>query len=184
MDKDVWESSPYTEADLQKQVDQADNLYGPEGAALQQDVADYVAGVNKYIAEARLDPTKLPAEYAAVGETLEDWKATDVIATAALVGGIFGKGGGAEVENSAVLSAARQRFGGGPGRLSGTTSAASTIRRLPTTVQGTSFPYQTDNVPNQAAVAKPDPGSVVDVGGSAPSRRRALEEHHRAGRPA
>ena len=169
MDKDVWESSPYTEADLQKQVDQADNLYGPEGAALQQDVADYVAGVNKYIAEARLDPTKLPAEYAAVGETLEDWKATDVIATAALVGGIFGKGGGAEVENSAVLSAARQRFGGGPGTLVWNDFRRVDDPEAPTTVQGTSFPYETDNVPNQAAVAKPDPGSVVDVGGSAPS---------------
>ena len=169
MDKDVWESSPYTEADLQKQVDQADNLYGPEGAALQQDVADYVAGVNKYIAEARLDPTKLPAEYAAVGETLEDWKATDVIATAALVGGIFGKGGGAEVENSAVLSAARQRFGGGPGTLVWNDFRRVDDPEAPTTVQGTSFPYQTDNVPNQAAVAKPDPGSVVDVGGSAPT---------------
>ncbi len=95
MDKEVWESSPYTEADLQKQVDQMDDLYGAEGAA-----APAGRGRTTWPAststsrEARLDPTKLPAEYAAVGETLEDWKATDVIATAALVGGIFGKGGG------------------------------------------------------------------------------------------
>ena len=169
MDKEVWESSPYTEADLQKQVDQMDDLYGAEGAALQQDVANYVAGINKYIAEARLDATKLPAEYAAVGETLEDWKATDVIATAALVGGIFGKGGGAEVENADILSAARQRFGPTVG-----TQVWNDFRRnedpeAPTTVRGTSFPYQADNNPNPAAVAKPDPGSLVDVGGASPS---------------
>jgi acyl-homoserine lactone acylase PvdQ len=166
MDRDVWSSSPYTEADLQRQVDQMDDLYGAEGAALQQDVADYVAGVNAYIAEARLNPLKLPGEYAALGKVLEDWKATDVVATAALVGGIFGKGGGAEVENSAVLSAARQHFGAVPG-----TSVWKDFRRsedleAPTTVRGQSFPYETDSEPNPAAVAKPDPGSVVDTAGA------------------
>ena len=35
--------------------------------ALQTDAADYVAGVNEYIAEARLDPAKMPGEYAAIG---------------------------------------------------------------------------------------------------------------------
>ena len=33
-------------------------LYGAEGAQLQRDVDNYVAGVNPYIAEAKLDPTK------------------------------------------------------------------------------------------------------------------------------
>ncbi len=169
MDKDVWESSPYNEADLQKQVDQMDDLYGPEGAALQQDVADYVAGVNKYIAEARLDPTKMPAEYAAVGETLQDWKATDVIATAALVGGIFGKGGGSEVESADVLGAARQQFGPIDGTLVWNDFRRENDPEAPTTVRGTSFPYQTSSNPNSAAVAKPDPGSLVDPDGPAPS---------------
>ena len=169
MDRDVWSSSPYTEADLQRQVDQADEVYGAEGAALQQDVRDYVAGVNAYIAEARLNPLKMPAEYGAIGKTLDDWKATDLIATAALVGGIFGKGGGAEVENSEVLTAARQRFGAVAG-----TSVWKDFRRsedpeAPTTVRGQSFPYQTDSEPNPAAVAKPDPGSLVDPAGSSSS---------------
>jgi acyl-homoserine lactone acylase PvdQ len=169
MDADVWSSSPYTEADLQRQVDQMDNLYGAEGAALQQDVSDYVAGVNAYIAEARLNPLKLPGEYAALGKTLDDWKATDVVATAALVGGIFGKGGGAEVENAEVLAAARQRFGAVVG-----TSVWKDFRRsedpeAPTTVRGRSFPYETDSEPNPAAVAKPDPGSLVDPTGASSS---------------
>ena len=61
MDAEQWDVAPYTEQDLQRQYDLADEVYGPEGASLQQDVNDYVAGVNKYIAEARLDPSKMPA---------------------------------------------------------------------------------------------------------------------------
>jgi acyl-homoserine lactone acylase PvdQ len=166
MDRDVWSSSPYTEADLQRQIDQMDDLYGAEGAALQQDVADYVAGVNAYIAEARLNPTKLPGEYAALGKVLENWKATDVVATAALVGGIFGKGGGSEVASAEVLTAARQKFGVIAG-----TQVWNDFRRqedpeAPTTVRGQSFPYQAHRDDDQSAVAKPDPGSVVDTAGA------------------
>ncbi|HEU0023890.1 MAG TPA: penicillin acylase family protein, partial [Thermoleophilaceae bacterium] len=167
MDRDVWASSPYTEADLQKQIDQMNNLYGAEGYFLQQDVKNYVAGINAYIAEARLEPTKLPAEYAAVGETLQDWQETDVVATAALVGGIFGKGGGAEVESAEVLAAARQRFGAIDGTLVWNDFRRANDPEAPTTVRGQSFPYQTDQSQNPAAVAKPDPGSLVNPAGAA-----------------
>ena len=46
------------------------------------DVMNYTAGVNQYIAEARLDPSKMPAEYAAIGRPHgpDDWKPTDVVA--------------------------------------------------------------------------------------------------------
>ena len=53
MDADVWSNAPYTEADLQLQIDMADDYYGAEGAALRQDLVDYVAGINQYISEAR-----------------------------------------------------------------------------------------------------------------------------------
>jgi acyl-homoserine lactone acylase PvdQ len=173
MDADVWSSSPYTEADLQKQVDQLDNLYGAEGAQLQQDVTDYVAGVNAYIAQARLDPTKMPVEYAAIGKTLDDWKPTDVVATAALVGGIFGKGGGSEVESIDALNAARAKFG-----VIGGTQVWNDFRRAndpeaPTTVRGTSFPYEVDRPDDQNAIAKPDPGSLVDTAGAATTPSQA-----------
>ncbi|HEX3276882.1 MAG TPA: penicillin acylase family protein, partial [Thermoleophilaceae bacterium] len=173
MDADVWSSSPYTEADLQKQVDQLDDLYGTEGAQLQQDVNDYVAGVNAYIAQARLDPTKMPVEYAAIGKTLDDWKPTDVVATAALVGGIFGKGGGSEVESIDVLNAARAKFG-----IIGGTQVWNDFRRAndpeaPTTVRGTSFPYEVDRPDDQNAIAKPDPGSLVDTAGAATAPSQA-----------
>ena len=126
----MWAIAPYTEADLQEQIDKADDLYGAEGAQLQQDLSDYVAGINQYISEARTDPTKMPAEYAAIGKTLEDWQATDVIATASLVGGIFGKGGGDEVaERRSCSQAAKAASAAPPASRPGATSAARTTPR-------------------------------------------------------
>ena len=39
------------------------------------------------------------------------WKPTDVLATASLIGGIFGKSGGAELEFSEIRQALHDRFG-------------------------------------------------------------------------
>jgi acyl-homoserine lactone acylase PvdQ len=144
MDAEQWSLAPYTEADLQRQVDQGDDLYGAEGRQLQDDVASYVAGINRYIAEARLDPTKMPGEYAAIGRPQgpEDWKATDVVATASLVGGIFGKGGGRELLEVPLLRAFRARFGARLGRRLWRQFAAFDDRDAPTTVRGRRFPYQ------------------------------------------
>ena len=84
MDRDQWRLAPYTEADLQRQFDLADEVYGSAGTRLQEDVTAYVAGINAYIAEARINPLKMPGEYAAIGRPTGpvDWQVTDVIATA------------------------------------------------------------------------------------------------------
>ena len=106
------------------------------------------------------DPTKLPAEYAALGKTPDDWKATDVIATASLIGGIFGKGGGNEVQLRARCSQAfEKRFGthAGP-RAPGATSARKNDPEAPTTVQER-FPYETASPFAKTGLALPDPGS-------------------------
>jgi acyl-homoserine lactone acylase PvdQ len=71
----------------------------------------FVAGINQYIDEALLDPTKLRAEYAALGKMPEHFTLTDVIAEASLIGGIFGKGGGAEVKSALLVRALEKRFG-------------------------------------------------------------------------
>src|SRR5215208_5013469 len=62
-DEEQWALAPYTEADLQRQVDQFDDLYGAEGQLIQDDIKNYTEGVNAYIAEARLNPNKMPGEY-------------------------------------------------------------------------------------------------------------------------
>jgi acyl-homoserine lactone acylase PvdQ len=167
MDAAQWDVAPYTEHDLQKQIDLADDVYGAEGAQLQQDLKDYVAGINKYIAEVQADPIdKMPGEYAALGQTLQPWKGTDVIATASLIGGIFGKGGGGELGNAQVLESAIAKFGGAPGTQVWQDFRRANDPEAPTTVHnGQSFPYQdrpgTDPFTNPA-VAMPDPGSLVD----------------------
>src|SRR3954453_17269627 len=107
-DQTQWAIAPYTEADLQKQIDQGLQRYGADGAKVKSGAEAFVAGINQYIDEALLDPTKMPAEYAALGKVPEHFSLTDVIAEASLIGGIFGKGGGAEVK-SGVLEGAPEK---------------------------------------------------------------------------
>jgi acyl-homoserine lactone acylase PvdQ len=167
MDAEQWDVAPYTEHDLQKQYDLADEVYGAEGVQLQHDVDDYVAGINKYIAEARTDPTKMPGEYAAILKPLgpDNWKVTDVIATASLIGGIFGKGGGGEVGNAEVLNSAIAKFGDSAGTHVWEDFRRANDPEADTTVHGQTFPYEdrpgTDPFSNPA-VAIPDPGTVQD----------------------
>jgi acyl-homoserine lactone acylase PvdQ len=162
MDAGQWAIAPYTEADYQRQFDLGDDLYGDRGRQLQDDALNYVAGINQYIAAARLDPTKMPGEYAAIGRPQgpDDWKVTDLFATASLVGGIFGKGGGRELAESELLGAFTDRFGAKKGRTLWEQFAAFDDRDAPTTVQGTRFPYQTKPKRRaKGAEQPPDPGS-------------------------
>jgi acyl-homoserine lactone acylase PvdQ/putative cell wall-binding protein len=73
---------------------------GERGAQLCDDLESYIAGVNQYIAEARRNEEKLPAQYTELQQVPEDFIAEDLVAIASLVGGIFGKGGGGEASNS------------------------------------------------------------------------------------
>ena len=136
-DADQWTLAPYTEADLERQADQLDDLYGADGLQLQQDAASYVAGVNQYISEARLDVAKLPGEYAAIGQPggPEPWKVTDIIATASLVGGIFGKGGGDELTQMELRRSFRARYGARRGERLWREWASYEDADAPTTVQ-------------------------------------------------
>ncbi len=101
----------YTEAELQNMIDSSAAAAGQEGQEVKRDLLDYVAGINQFIREARTDPTKLPAEYAALATMPRDWKPTDTAAVASLIGGIFGKGGGFESRAGEALRAAYARFG-------------------------------------------------------------------------
>ena len=111
MDLEQLRVADYTEAELQAMIDTAAASAGEEGAAIKQDLLDFVDGVNAYIADVRGNVLSEPGEYALLGQPLLDWKPTDSAAVASLIGGIFGRGGGAESRDAAVLSAARARFG-------------------------------------------------------------------------
>jgi acyl-homoserine lactone acylase PvdQ len=161
MDRDVWANQPYTEAELQMQFDRGDEMFGPTGEQIQEDVLNYVDGINQYIAEARLNPLKMPAEYAAINRPQgpSTWKVTDVIATASLVAGIFGRGGGNEVGSALVLEEAQERFGRERGKLIWSDFRSAEDPEAPTTVHGKEFIYA--RTPQEVqGLALPDPGSV------------------------
>ena len=138
---------------------------------------NYVDGMNQCIAETRLDPSKMPGEYAALGHPggPEPWKVTDVIATGALVAGIFGKGGGDEVGAALVLQEAQQRFGKPRGKQVWKDFRSADDPEAPTTVHDEKFPYRTAAEGEAEGMAMPDPGTVE------PSRRSSSR---RRGRPA
>src|SRR3954454_1260209 len=161
MDRTQWSIAPYTDADLQKQIDLAPRVYRALGTQLVQRLSAYVDGINAYIDAALLHPTKLPAEYAAFGKTPEKWKGTDVIAEASLIGGIFGKGGGNEVRSALLLRALQQRFGTSRGKKAWADFRSKNDPEAPTTVLGRSFPYETGSPFSKAGLAVPDPGSVT-----------------------
>ena len=175
MDAEQWSLAPYTEDDFQHQYDLGEQVYGAKGAALKQDAADYVAGINQYISEARLDPSKMPGEYAAIGRPQgpDDWKVTDLFATASLVGGIFGKGGGQELAQVELLRAFTKKFGQKKGRQLWEQFAAFEDKDAPTTVTtGKRFPYQAKPKGKRVAGAEvlPDKGSFKALD-TAPSQK-------------
>ena len=62
-DASQWQFAPYTEADLEKQLTDAPKIYGKKGAQAVEDLNNYVAGINAYIAAANANPALKPAEY-------------------------------------------------------------------------------------------------------------------------
>jgi len=106
MDCAQYKVADYTNAEL---TDMATVIPAGADVALvqqaQQDVADYVEGVNAFITEAIVDQSKLPGEYAALQVTPDPWTVADTVAVASLIGGSLGVGGGGEVGNALFLNA-------------------------------------------------------------------------------
>src|SRR4051794_13742109 len=160
-DQTQWAIAPYTEADLQKQIDQGLQRYGAEGEKVRTGAEAFVAGINQYIDEAKLDPTKMPAEYAALGKLPQPFTLTDIIAEASLIGGIFGKGGGAEVKSALLVRALEKRYGVKKGRRAWADFRSKNDPEAPTTILKKRFPYETEPAFSKRGLALPDPGSVT-----------------------
>lgn len=181
MDEDIWSQAPYEEKDFQRQYDDFDELYGAEGKQVQEDIANYVAGVQAYIAEARLNPLKMPGEYAAIGRPAgpENWNVRDLISTATLIGAIFGKGGGSELDSALALQSARRRFGTRKGNAVWRDFRAAEDPEAPVTVLKKKFPYQRPPKRiRKGSLALPDRSTVdrekIEVASSLPrSQSRA-----------
>jgi acyl-homoserine lactone acylase PvdQ len=160
MDHDSLLLGGYTQAQKQAQLDALPTQYGALGAELKSFATSYVSGINAYITATQTDPRLLPADYVAAVGPPQPWQPTDVIDIATLVGGIFGKGGGIETRNAALLRYLQGRFG---------VPAAQTIFRdvkeqndpaAPTTI-AQSFPYQTPGVVDKTKVALVDSATLT-----------------------
>ncbi len=158
-DASQWQFAPYTEADLERQLVQAPQQFGAAGQQAVDDVAAYIEGINAYIAAANLDPKLKPGEYTLLAKPMEPWKSTDVIAIASLVGGIFGQGGGNELNSALTMQAFVQRMGKKAGRKAWLGFRSKNDPEAPTTVSK-AFPYETRSAFAKRGLALPDRNSV------------------------
>jgi acyl-homoserine lactone acylase PvdQ len=167
LEQSVWRNSPYTEADLQAQIDRL-RQQGPRGAQLFDDVQNYVAGINGYIA-ACMGARNCPGEYVLTGHLdaitnaggPEPFKPSDLIATGAVVGGLFGGGGGGEIQSALVRIAARAKYGVTEGdRVWAGFRAQNDPETVLTLHDGQSFPYGLA-APDAPGAVLPDAGSVA-----------------------
>ena len=167
LEQSVWRTSPYLESDLTTQINNL-RASGTRGAQLYTDVQSYLAGINKYIADC-MAARDCPGEYVLTGHLdaitneggPEPFVPEDLIAIGGVIGGLFGGGGGHEMQSALVRIAARAKYGATAGdqvwqqfRSQNDPEAVLTLHN------GQSFPYGAGN-PNAAGVAMPDAGSAA-----------------------
>ncbi|GHC89943.1 penicillin acylase [Nocardiopsis terrae] len=164
LEQDLWNTAPYTEADKQAQIDRV-AASGERGARALADVDAYLDGVNSYIDEAD-SGRYFPGEYVLTGHKdaitnsgeIEHFTPTDVVGIAAMVGGIFGGGGGGEVQAAIVLANFQDRYGAQEGAELWQDWRMENDPEALVSVEG-EFPYAR-TPENPVGEAVPDPGSV------------------------
>ena len=167
MDHDQLLAADYTPAQAQAQIDALPKEYGAQGQRFADMGNAYVNGINAYVAATRTDPSLLPADYAAALEPPQPWTAADLVSIASLVGGIFGKGGGAEVRNAALLQYLRRQLGSASaGSAAFTAFKEQNDPAAPATVPQ-SFPYETTGTVSPGMVAMPGNAAAPLSGGPA-----------------
>jgi acyl-homoserine lactone acylase PvdQ len=167
LEQGVWRTAPYREADLQVQAE-ALRKAGPRGAQAYHDSELYLAGVNAY-RSACLAADSCPGEYALSGHIDPatgvpgplPFQMTDAIAMETVIGGLFGGGGGAEMQSALVRIAARAKYGPVAGDQVWTAFREQNDPEAVTTLHdGQSFPYG-DGPTSGPGVAMPDAGSAT-----------------------
>ncbi|MFH8939270.1 penicillin acylase family protein [Streptomyces griseosporeus] len=168
LEQQFWRNAPYTEADLQAQIDRAVATNGARGQQALADARAYLDGINAYI-DASDSGRYFPGEYVLTGHkdsitnagTIEHFKITDLVALASVVGALFGSGGGGEVNNALSLLAAQNKYGVTEGtRVWESFRERNDPEAVLTVHNGESFPYATRPADPQGR-ALPDAGSVT-----------------------
>ncbi|MGV9355717.1 penicillin acylase family protein [Streptomyces misionensis] len=168
LEQEFYRNAPYTEADLQAQIDRAVAGNGARGQQALADANAYLDGINSYI-DASDSGRYFPGEYDLTGHkdavtnagTIDHFKITDLVALASVIGTLFGSGGGGEVDNALSLMAAQNKYGVEEG-----TKVWESFRErndpeaVLTVHDGQSFPYGTKPATAKGE-ALPDAGSLT-----------------------
>ncbi|MFD9983951.1 penicillin acylase family protein [Streptomyces massasporeus] len=166
LEQQFWRHAPYSEADLQAQIDNAVATNGERGQQALADARAYLDGINSYI-DASDSGRTFPGEYVLTGHkdsvtnagTIEHFKITDLVALASVIGALFGSGGGGEVNNALSLLAAQEKYGVTEGTKVWESFRMRNDPEAVLTQQSGSFPYGTKPADPQGT-ALPDAGSV------------------------
>ncbi|MET9870205.1 penicillin acylase family protein, partial [Streptomyces sp. NPDC006386] len=166
LEQQFWRHAPYTEADLQAQIDNAVAANGERGKQALADAKAYLDGINAYI-DASDSGRNFPGEYVLTGHKdsvtnagkIEHFKITDLVALASVIGALFGSGGGGEVNNAISLLAAQEKYGVAEGTKVWESFRMRNDPEAVLTQHSGSFPYATrPDAPQGTAL--PDAGSV------------------------
>ncbi|QOV39399.1 penicillin acylase family protein [Streptomyces ferrugineus] len=168
LEQQFWRHAPYTEADLQAQIDNAVATNGERGRLALDDAKAYLDGINAYI-DASDSGRYFPGEYVLTGHkdsitnagTIEHFKLTDLVALGSVIGALFGSGGGGEVNNAISLLAAQEKYGVAKGTEVWESFRERNDPEAVVTVHDKSFPYATRPDDPQGE-ALPDAGSVSE----------------------
>ncbi|MBJ7354079.1 MAG: penicillin acylase family protein [Thermoleophilaceae bacterium] len=159
-EQNLWQVAPYTQEDLDAQVTALEGE-GMRGAQLRADVDAYLEGVNAYIDQS-ITQDNYPGEYVVTGNGKpKHFTETDLIAIADVIGGLFGNGGGQEMQSALVKIASESKYGAAQGAQVWSALREQEDPEATTTIHnGAQFPYSQAPA-NTTSVAMPDAGSVT-----------------------
>jgi len=164
MDHDQLLAAAYRPTQLQAQLAALPSEFGKLGSLTVRMIDSYVAGINRYIAQTRTDPSLLPADYAAALEPPQLWKPTDVVSLVSLIGAVA-TGGGDGIRNAALLQYLERRLHSrGAARQVFADFKERNDPAAPTTIS-TRFPYLALHHIRAATVAMPDDAARRLTGG-------------------
>jgi acyl-homoserine lactone acylase PvdQ len=170
MDAAQLRLAPYRVEEAQAQPAKIAARYGAEGARMLQQLDAMINGMNAAIEDlCPLSGTTplpgpvgialgetCPVEYAALNKAPRPYTRADIVYIGSLVGGIFGKGGGAEAANARWLQQLEKALGRAQGRRVFDELRLKNDREAPTTSPDPQ-PYLGGRVdPDQPGVALPD----------------------------
>jgi acyl-homoserine lactone acylase PvdQ len=160
LEQNLWRGAPYTQADLEAQVTALEND-GSNGAQVETDITNYLAGVNAYISAAEA-ADDFPGEYDLADQSIQPFTPEDLIAVADVIGALFGNGGGEQLQSALVQQAAEAQYGTAEGDEVWTALREQNDPEATLTLHdGQTFPY--GEATGENGLAMPDPGSVQAV---------------------